>query len=126
MLRLDDLQAVADLILEKDNYPNRVMVEVRLIKAGYSRRKQHKVVIPFWALKRGDDYAIYYTIHEIAHIVSPPLSSHGTRYKQVEDRLLGYWEFMVKRKKVYPRTLYSRGQMVYTTVNPILLCSVRE
>ena len=108
-----DLQAVAELVSEADRYPWIVRVEVRDIKAGYSRHNTQTIVVPKWALLRSDDYAIYYTIHELAHIIVG-VHGHGVKYKRTEDRLLKHWELAIDRKRVYPRTLYSRGQIVYS------------
>ena len=111
-----DLQAVVDLVSEANHYPFQVLVNVKDIRGGYASRFFTKAIyIPRWALAKSDDYAIYYAIHELAHIVYGG-SGHGVEYKKIEDRLLRHWEMAIRRKKVYPRTIYSRGKVVYASV----------
>lgn len=109
-----DLQAVADLVTERDR-ASPVAVSLRNTRNGKAYHEFRLVTVPMWALKYGDDYTIYYVIHEVAHIVYGK-GGHGEGYKAVEDRLLSYWELSIKRARAYPRTVYSRGQVVYSKV----------
>ena len=120
MLTEGDLQAVVDLVLEKEqsrikgHLINHITVRVKPVLRGKADPYSLLVVVPLWALARSDDYAIYYTIHEVAHILSPH-RGHGSGYKEVEDLLLSFWEMSIKRKRAYPRTVSAKGDVVYTS-----------
>ena len=110
MMTEADLQAVADLVLEREGSGRRVRVRITTTRRGHAYIDKGELTVPIWALAQGDDFAIYYTIHEVAHFYH---YGHGDAYKRVEDRLLSHWELSIGRKKHYPRTMYSKGEIVY-------------
>ena len=80
------------------------------------RKKKGTVVIPSWARKKGKYYLIYYTIHEIAHVIldeGKKNIKHNIEFKQLEDRLLKRYNLSIKRKKIYPYAIYYKKALVY-------------
>ena len=105
-----DLQAVVDLVLEREKSKRKIKVKIKPIARGCADHLKNEIIIPVVALTIGEDYAIYYVIHELSHFFA---SGHKADFKAIENRLLTHWELSIRRMKAYPRTLYSKGDVVY-------------
>jgi len=100
-MTLADIQAIADLTAKFLGLPFRPTARIKDTSRGYAWTRKGWFSIPTFALSRGEDYVIYYTVHEVCHFYGGHLD-HGPQFKRIEDRALAYWGLYIKRKKVYP------------------------
>ena len=83
---------------------------IKNVKRGYATKvkNMYKVVIPQWAFKRGENYWIWYVVHEIAHVIHHSLFGtyrHDNNFKAIEDMYLEDFGLQIIRKKVYPKEI---------------------
>jgi hypothetical protein len=104
-MTLPDIQAVADLTAKFLGLSIRPKAEIKKTRRGTALTHRGTFSIPEWALKRGEDYVTYYTIHEVCHFYAGGIH-HGPLFKKVEDRALANWGLYIERKKVYPRRVF--------------------
>ena len=96
-------------------------MKVKDIRQGRASWITNQFSVPRWALGKGREYAIYYTIHEFAHIVhhlkywtSDFSGGHGKTFKRIENRLLKLFDLKIDRAKTFPKAIYAGGEKVYT------------
>lgn len=135
---LEDMQAVADLVVEKYYYRDHwqiswlshctkqhlavlfqstgvlkptIHVHLKSVKRGKASWRHNQVIIPMWVGRYAEEYQLYYVLHELAHVlVGPSHQPHGSEFRVMEDKLLSDWDLSIKRMRVYPKHLYSKGQ----------------
>lgn len=100
-MTLADIQAVADLTAKFLKLGCRPIATVKPTRRGYAHLSKNRFSVPEWAIARGEDYATYYTVHEVCHFYAGGID-HGSLFVKVEDRALAYWGLYIKRKRVYP------------------------
>jgi hypothetical protein len=116
-----DLQSIIDLTIDrfKTWFPIHPSLQIKDLKrGGRANWKTSCISIPLWALKYGEHYVTYYTLHELTHYYNGHLGGHGPLFKSIEDKLLGLWGLSIKRAKAYPKSLYANGQEQPTPKNP--------
>jgi len=101
-MKLDDLQAVADLASDYLKLHNPPKVVIKDIRRGWCHGNY--VVIPQFAEKYSEAYQIYYAVHEVIHCV---VSGHGPRFKAVERAILALWDIIPTYAKAYPKYLHN-------------------
>jgi len=122
MLTLQDYQQIIKKTAEHFGVYKEVVVRVKDIKRGgraHWRVRDGKlllsITLPKWLEEYDDEYAKYYAVHEICHLIEKALfraSSHEERFKRIEDEALALWGLKIKRAKAYPKELYFNGQRV--------------
>ena len=103
-MTLADIQAIADLTAKFLGLPNRPQAHIKATRRGRAHVYTNWFSIPTFALERGDNYIIYYTVHEVCHFFNGGIR-HGELFKAVEDRALAHWGLYLKRKKVYQKEI---------------------
>ena len=73
--------------------------------------RSNKITVPMWAIKSGKAWALYYMLHEFAHILTP-YHYHDETYRAAEDRLLDEYGITIKRleKSPYPNSVFAYGK----------------
>ena len=104
-MTLPDIQAIADLTAKFLGLIIRPKARITKANRGHAWTNKGVFSIPEWAVKRGEDYATYYTIHEVCHFYAGGIF-HGPLFKKVEDRALANWGLYIERKKVYPQRIF--------------------
>jgi len=101
-------------------YEPKIGMRVKLIRAGHASWTTNQFTVPRWALNKGREYAIYYVVHEFAHIVhhlkywTPDFAGgHSKTFKRIETRLLKLFDLQIGRAKTYPLAIYANGEKVY-------------
>jgi len=68
------------------------------------------VIIPQWAVGKGEHYLTYYVVHELTHVF---FYSHDESFKKSEVEALDYFGISIKYTRAYPRTLSYNGKVFY-------------
>ena len=114
-MREHDLQALADLITEHF-HSRSVIVKLKTVNRGHAHFDTRLVSIPKWAGKRGEQFAIYYVVHEACHVIAFDLwriTTHGDLFKNIEKQALALWGLTIEYKRAYPAALSANGERVY-------------
>lgn len=77
-------------------------------KQGMCYRHHNSMSVPLWAYERGEDYFMYYTAHELSHLISSA-SLHQREFYKVFKRLCPkrLWRFEIT---AFPRAWKKFGQ----------------
>ena len=86
-------------------------------KRGKTFYRWQKVTIPTWSIAEGRDHALYYMLHELAHVVTMG-HNHDEEFKRVEDLLLARYGITIVRreKSPYPKTISVNGEVIYERI----------
>lgn len=104
-----DLQEYANIAcLYLNIEPIRVQVKGG-INSGRARIKTRTITIPAWTFKVAPEYAVYYTLHEIAHF---KFLGHKAAFKEVEQSLCKMAGISLEYAKAYPKAIYANGQRI--------------
>ena len=121
-MTLQDYKTISELTIEHFGFFRLLkMVEIKVkdVNSGKANLRSYKITLPKFLEKYDDNYAIYYAVHEVCHIISFVKGrddGHGERFKKIEDEALALWGLKIKRAKVYPKELYANGQRVENIV----------
>lgn len=118
-MTLQDYQTVSELTAEHFGVFKKVEIKVKDIRGGgrahiYYSDKSY-ITLPKWLERYDDNYAIYYSVHEICHIIAfvkGRNDNHGEMFKEIEDEALALWGLKIERAKAYPKELYANGQQI--------------
>lgn len=108
-----DMQSVLDVTREKfiSEFPVRPIIKLKNVRRnGRANWKSNSITIPAWVAKYGENYSIYYILHELTHYYKGSLGGHGPLFKEIENKLLSVWGISIIRAKAYPKTLFANGQ----------------
>jgi len=86
-------------------------------KRGKTFYRWQKVTIPTWSIAEGRNHALYYMLHELAHVVTMG-HNHDEEFKRVEDLLLARYGITIVRraKSPYPKTISVNGEVIYERI----------
>lgn len=118
-MTLQDYKTISELTAEHFGVFKKVDIKVKDVNRGgawkYIGLDKYYIILPKWLEKYDDNYAIYYAVHEICHIIALIKNwdwSHGEMFKKIEDEALVLWGLEIERAKVYPKELYANGQQI--------------
>jgi len=101
----DELQEVADAMCQRHQVAA-ITVEIRVVRRGRARPGTHRVTVPAWALALGREYAVYYVIHEVTHLISGQ-ARHTPRFHELEVEWLARYGMRPVYRRAYPRQMWS-------------------
>jgi uncharacterized cupin superfamily protein len=114
-MTLEEMQQVADRMCAAKKIPA-VTVQMKSIRRGHAHTRTRRVSVPAWVVLQGRDYAIYYVIHEVCHIVSGQ-RKHNRQFQNVEVRWLATFGMRPVYDRAYPKRLLARddGRTLWQT-----------
>lgn len=114
-MTLQDYKTISELTAEHFGVSKRVEIKVKDVGGGRAHLDKYYITLPKFLEDYDDNYAIYYAVHEICHIIvfaKGNWEAHGEMFKKIEDEALALWGLKIKRAKVYPKELYANGQRI--------------
>ena len=117
-MTLQDYKTISELTAEHFGVFKKVEIKVKDVCQGRAHLDKFYITLPILE-KYDDNYAIYYAVHEICHIIAEVKNgngSHGKEFKKIEDEALALWGLKIRRAKVYPKELYASGQRIWNVL----------
>lgn len=115
-----DLKAAIELTKDKfGGLARLVTVRFADIRAGYAKPRENKITLPNWIFNRGNTFALYYALHEVAHLIhrwqsnSERHKMHGIEFKAIEKQVMDTWDLQIEYAKAYPKRVYLNGVKDY-------------
>ncbi|MBN1511663.1 MAG: hypothetical protein JXB13_06585 [Phycisphaerae bacterium] len=101
----DELQEVADLMCASAPRAP-LLVKIKNTRRGYAHGRTGWVSVPVWATEERLEYAWYYVIHEVCHVLSGE-HRHTAKFQALERRWLAAFGLVPVYRGVYPGELQS-------------------
>lgn len=121
-LNLKEYQKIADKVFNYFNvHPKSLKIRISDVKGGWASGDgagNDRITLPKWLEEKDKNYAIYYCIHEVSHVVAHLKGSrkaHDAFFKKIQGEALALWGIRTINKS---SCLYVNGYKIYTKLGP--------
>lgn len=122
MLNLKEYQKIADKVFDYFKVrPKSLKIRISNVKGGWASGDgdgNDRITLPKWLEEKDDNYAVYYCIHEVSHVVAHLKGSrkaHDAFFKRIENEALVLYGIRTIRGS---SCLYVNDHKIYIKLGP--------